>query len=799
MRRKIVFSAFFLSGMTALIYEVVWARLLTLIFGASIYGQSIALALFMGGLALGSRGAGWLSSVKPLSPLQWYAVLEGLIGVFGLASVTLPALCFPISTPSSTFDFIGRLLVCASLILPATAAMGATFPILYKVLFSEKEPSLTQISKLYLVNTLGAVLGIAVSSYWMIFSLGIQNTLFLAATVNTLLFLLLIGQKQGIEIHATPKSESSSPILVSTLGALFLCGMATMAYEVSWSRALCFSLGSSIYTFALILLAFLGGLALGAFWIEKKMPILHLRQTLCDLQTRIIIGAGVFTFLSLRLPLITERFFVLSQGIFWKVQLFEITVLFLIMAPVTVLIGASFPILCALLTQSGKPTETQIGSGYSVNTLGAIVGAMLTGFVFVPLLGPFHIFWITLAMHGLVLFLCAPPPKIKSLIKNFFMISIVVVFVWSQFQSVNTLDLMSGYYNAIYRDKNDFMPRYLAQNPTFVSSFAKRDPHHGEKKILWFRHGVTNSVAVVKNKSHTRLVIDGKTDASVGPYYESDMPTQSFLALLPLLYSQDQQEGLVVGLGSGVTAGILSLYTQQIDCLEIEKRVLEAAPYFKEYNFDVQNKANVRFLIDDARKVIRNSKKTYDFISAEPSNLWVAGVAQLFTQEYFEDCKRILKKEGVMVQWIHIYKLSCEDLKIAVHTFASVFPRLDIWGSFNFGDLFLVGWKDDSAHALSRERFNTFLKNYCYQKEMQAMSADTLESFLCFRLYSGKYQGKGPALHTDDRPILEYSAGKNMFSIEANKIFEWIEQELPQEGVPSSPNPLPQAGEDRSP
>jgi len=759
----------------------------------------------MGGLALGAQYIGrfgrQLQSYKyfsnlTLSHLQLYGILEGIIGLFGLASAALLALCFPIATNYSALDFIIRLLVCASLILPATIAMGGTFPVLYKVLSSQEgttvtEPqaltdpqalsTLTQVSKLYWINTLGALAGIALSSYWMIFSFGIRHTLFIAASVNFLLLLVFVGRKQSLRDESfslPPSNKISSPTLSSTLGSLFFCGMATMVYEVAWSRALCFSFGSSIYTFALILLAFLGGLTLGAFWIGKKMPKSrrHLQQTLCDLQTFVIIGAGVFTFLSLRLPLVTEKLFVLSGGIFWKVQLLEVAVFFLMIAPVAVCIGASFPILCELLTVSGKPTEAQIGTGYSVNTLGAIVGAMLTGFMFVPVIGPFNILWIALVLHCMVMFLSAPEPKIKSLRGNIFMIAGLVLFIWAQFQSVNTLDLMSGYYTDTYKRTNDPVPHYLANNPNFFSGYAKRNSGQKEHQLLWFRHGVANSVAVVKTNRNTRLVIDGKTDASVGPYYESDMPTQSFLALLPLLYSRNQERGLVVGLGSGVTTGILSLYTRQIDCLEIEKRVLEVLPYFKDYNCDVQNKANVRFIVDDARKVIRNSKKTYDFISAEPSNIWVSGVAQLFTQEYFEDCKRILEKDGVMVQWIHVYKLSCDDLKTAVHTFASVFPRFDIWGSFNLGDLFLVGWKDKLPHTLSPERFNTFLKNYCYQKEMQSMGADTLERFLHFRLYSGIWSQTNKNLHTDDLPILEYSAGKNMFLQEGSKIFEWIEQ-----------------------
>ncbi|EKD25961.1 MAG: spermine/spermidine synthase family protein, partial [uncultured bacterium] len=661
---SMILLAFYLSGLSALIYEIIWSRMLTMVFGASVYGQSIILTLFMGGLAIGSKLFGnHAKSVN--SPIKLYARLEGYVALFAIPTFFMTDIIYFFEIQNNSIDIPFKIFIASIFILPSTIAMGGTFPTLFKALSDHKQnhnSDMVNISNLYFINTLGALCGIVLCSYFLLPYLGMTNSLIMSIFVNVLIFAYFYLQPAVItppesDISKTSKDEISYKALI----ALFLSGFNTMLYELSWSRALNFSFGSSTFTFSLIIFSFIFGLSLGALYVKKKSELPHDRKTglICDFQLKAIIASSIFLFLSSKLPLITDLIFQYSKASFIKLHLIEVSILIIIIAPVAFYIGASFPLLCVMASKKSTPNENTIGIAYSINTTGSIFGALITGFLLIVLLGPFKVIVISIIIHLSIIYLIYKPLN-KYDIRNFsFVLLIVIVFVSFHFLFSQKQDLLSGYYSQIFLHKQPYVPKYLSDNPKFIVSAQKKSQLKTFKTDLeWFEDGLTCSVAVVSNNIRKSLLINGKPDASVGNFYYSDMPTQTFLGFIPVLFAPKLENALIVGYGSGTTTGILAQHFKTVKCLEIENKVIEASKLFREYNFDASNLPNVNIVIGDARKIIRKEKNKYDIISAEPSNIWVSGVSYLFTREYFNDCYNLLNDNGLMIQWLHLYKLS---------------------------------------------------------------------------------------------------------------------------------------------
>lgn len=757
--------------------------MLTLLFGASLYGQSIALGLFMGGLAIGSK---WIASLLPKArfPGRWYAVLEGLIGLFGMASVLLLPLCEKLEGIHPLVDPVLAFLIACLFILPPTIFMGGTFPALFKTLeslSSSSSRSLSNLSNLYTINTLGALAGIAAANYYCIPALGMKNSLLLSALLNFALFFIcwIYVKTPSRETAQTDSSSSSVPI--KPLLAIGISGFLTMLYELSWSRALFFSLGSSTYTFSLVIFSFILGLSLGAFWIKakEKMEQEKLKLLFCDLQLKSLFFAALFIFISSKLPIFSGYLFEYFHGVFWKIHGVEILLLILLISPTAFFIGASFPLTILFMARpSTPPSEKTVGLAYSINTLGSIAGSFATGFLLIPLFGAFNLIWVALIGHTLALLLIHPLPR-KSLVSGLGVVmSAIVIFLMIQSHYYSELDLIGGGFSKIYRSSGQHIPQYLLNNPAFVKAVELKQASRNRQptRIIWSKDGILSHVAVGQKGDFYNLIINGKTDASVGHFLTTDMPTQTLLAFIPLVLSPAPQKALVVGYGSGVTAGTLGKQLPQVDCLEIEKSVIEASHFFREFNLNAHENPNVRIHVGDARKFIRNTRARYDLISAEPSNLWVSGVAHLFTTDYFRECREILNDQGVMIQWIHLYKLSLSDFKTALKSFASVFPAYEIYGSFNISDLFLVGYKNKILRPEAAS-FQKILDGFAYSdsfKEIGITTFDSLQKFQILPPAGFPDTLKDTPLHTDDRPVLEYSAPKSMFLTEMKEIFEYL-------------------------
>jgi spermidine synthase len=286
-------------------------------------------------------------------------------------------------------------------------------------------------------------------------------------------------------------------------------------------------------------------------------------------------------------------------------------------------------------------------------------------------------------------------------------------------------------------------------------------PAPGELRLIYYAEGWTANVAVAEEVNGVRsLLLNGKPDASNVP--TGDMRTQLLLGHLPALMAERAGDALVIGLGSGVTAGALSTHgMRSIDCVEIEQKVAEASEYFREENRGVLHMPNFKLIVDDARNVVQHRQAQYDIITSEPSNLWMSGVANLFTQEFFQATRKRLRPGGILCQWLHLYQISPHDVLIFLKTIHSVYPHLAVW--VDGSDMLVLG--SDRPIVLDRERISQRLSVPAVRDSLapSGIDASNLYGLYVTDERIVKVLRKTLPLNTDDHPVLEFSAPRSLF------------------------------------
>lgn len=806
--RKILLILFFLSGACGLIYEVLWVRMLGLIFGNTTYAVSTVLAAFMAGLALGSWWFGKLSD-KRQNDLVFYGKLQAGIGIYCALTPLLFYLIQKIYSligtsgisPGSILLLFGTSFV---VILIPTALMGGTLPVLSKYFVGQTEDIGSNVGILYSVNTWGAVLGAFATGYILIMLLGVKGTLYLAATINLaiagVVFLLVKGVaplpvRQRETSVVTPKI--SPPSLLTTrysllvLIAIGLSGFTALTYEVVWTRVLSMVLGSSVYAFATMLCAFLAGIALGSMIYAKfsgSRTLQGAKETqaeTCDYHTRSIVNfgfleAGIGISVLLLIPVFAilpftflKIFKVIGQN-FVGFQFFQFLLAFGVMLIPTTLFGATIPLACKIYSGSRqKAVGTSVGNIYAANTIGAILGSILAGFVFIHLIGLQKTITIVAMINiGLAIILINFAPFGSRTLKGaktqakacgylmerrwvrglvtclllFFSISYVIAALqW------NKKIIASGIYQ--------YAPDYLREsslNPKKEGEIWKRKMEG--KEMLFYKEGTHFTVCVQKHQSGIiGLSIDGKTDASND--FRGDMITQLLSAHLPLLLHSNPEKVLVIGLASGVTLGAVTRWkdVKEIDCVEIEPAMIFASHYFDEYNHKPLEDKRVKIILNDARNYLLTTKKKYDIIISEPSNPWITGCAPLFTKEYYKLAKSKLKQGGIFCGWMQIYNMRPQDYKVIINTLNSVFPYISIWSAAS-GDTLILATPEKLSIDYQKLREKFIIAKPDLEKIYLNEPIDLLTKFSMTPNFNKT------KLNTDNLPLIEFSAARNLYN-----------------------------------
>jgi spermidine synthase len=787
-----VLAAFFVSGACGLIHEVVWTRLLRHVMGNTTFAVTTVLCAFMAGLALGSYLAGRIVDRRQ-DPLRVFAFLEGTIGVYCLLLPWLIGGMQPVykvlyqhtHTTFYVFSLIRFLFSGLILLVPATF-MGATLPVLTKFFTRSPERLGRSVGTLYAVNTFGAVLGAWSSGFVIMPALGVTHTLYLACLFN----LLVGGTAYGL-YRRSPKPEeataprkqdgrlnlpetrkkgkgrpgrhaavqqsvpSSSPgFQLALLVGYGLSGFAALVYEIAWTRALSLLIGSTVYAFSAMLTAFVLGLAVGAAvcarWADRLRDPLRF---LVGLQLGIGFSALLVVPVIGRLPFFVTGMIAELLDSFWLLQAGELALVLGVMLVPTMCMGAAFPVVNRLYNRESARVARAVGSVYAANTVGTILGSFAGGFLFIPGLGIQKTIVIASAINLLVgvgFFLLR---RGVALLRKAAAAVAVAFAAGAGIAAIPAWDaaLMSlgPYHEAIRMSKETALSRRT------LEEFA------GASKILYHKEDVTTTVTVKEMPGGYRsLHINGKPDASTT---FPDLPSQELVAHVPLLLHPNPKSALVLGLASGITLGSVGRHPlEQIDCVEISPAMLEAARFFDDYNYRILDDPRVKVIITDGRNHLALTDKRYDVIISQPSNPYLAGVADLFTREFFQVCRDRLAPDGVMCSWIQAYNIDLETLASIVRTFQSVFPDTTLWAS-GTSDLLMVGSRGNLSVDYSSLKLR--LQAESVAKDLSRIDIASVPDFLG-RMVMGPEGARrlaaGARIHTDDNALVEFAAPRAM-------------------------------------
>jgi spermidine synthase len=761
-----VVACFFLSGATGLVYEVLWIRMLGLVFGHTVFAVTTVLTAFMAGLGLGSWIFGRIAD-RQARPLRLYGLLEIGVGVFCLlVPVLLPlvemiyrALARGLGLSFFAFSLAQFALILA-LFLPPTTLMGATLPILSRVFATDARSLGRRVGFLYALNTFGAVVGTALAGYVLLPGLGMRATLLLAASVNLVVGALivladrrLVAPAPAVEPSAPPEavaepSGSMAPLVTAGLAA---AGAASMIYEVAWTRALSLVIGSSTYAFTAMLLAFLLGLALGSALFSRFFGARVLDPAAFG-WVQLGVGLAALGILPVfeRLPDVVVRALAVSLAPGF-VLLVEVALAVAAMLAPTLLIGAGFP--CAVQVAARGPARigVDVGRLYAMNTLGAIVGTVVAGFALIPLVGAQGAVKVAIALNlalGVAMLLAARRAVARWQWLAAGTLAVVIVAGLVRMPAWNPAVMAAG--AAVYARQYQ---RFAGQGGVARAA--------ADSRLLFYRDGLTATVSVHREGPTTFLRVNGKTDASNGV----DMHMQLMLGHLPMLLHPDARSVLVIGLGSGVTVGAVAAHpVTRVDAVEIEPAVVQAAEFFREENRDALRDARVHLALGDARNVMLASDRQWDVIVSEPSNPWIGGVATLFSEEFYALARSRLAPGGVMVQWIDGYAIRPEDLKMIVKTFRTAFPATTVWHAHGIADFILLGSVETRPFDLGRAQA-AWDASPALREDFARLGFRASRVFLADFLLAEPDTARltlGADLNTDDLLPLEFSAPRSL-------------------------------------
>jgi spermidine synthase len=680
------------SGCAALIYELVWFQMLRQLIGASAASLAVVLASFMGGICLGALAfPRWVPGAHP--PLRVYALLEAgicAIGVLLLGLLPLVGKLYLAVAGRGQAGIALRAAVGLVCLLPPTVLMGATFPAIARCLDATRA-GVARLGLLYAANIAGGVAGCLLAGFYLLrVHDAVVATLFAAAlnAAAALASLALAARASGVAAPEAPAlSRSARPRAVHWVIAV--SGFTALAAEVVWTRQLAMVFGATVFSFSVILAVFLAGLGLGS--AAGSFLARHVARPAAALGwSQLALAAAI--------PLAAHL--IGSELPFWQQNpdlgsgfaakaVHDLTRGAVALLPAALLWGAALPLALAAGAEGGLTPARLAGGLYAANTAGAILGAVLASVVMVPVAGTSATQQGLVALSGLAAWLALGPGSHAGSISG--AAPAAATPGWSaRARRLAAPVLILGFVGAT--------TQAVPPVPARVIAFGHRvaeDP--SAKTFLYVGEGAHASVAVVEHESEgvRSFHVGGKSVASSLP---EDMRLQRMLGHLPALFHPRPRSVLVVGFGTGVTAGSFVPYpeVERIVVCEVEPLVLEAAGrHFAAESYGVLEDPRVEVVHDDARHFVATTRERFDVISADPIHPWMEGSATLFSLEYYELLKARLAPGGVVAQWVPVYQIDEAAVRSAIATFVRVFPEATLWSSHLPGgrgnDLVMIG------------------------------------------------------------------------------------------------------------
>lgn len=759
------------SGACALVFQMVWIRELRLVFGATTASSAAVLAIFMAGLGLGNAILGRRIDQSPC-PLRVYGFLE--------AGIALSTALSPFLIDATQWAYIAlggqsalgtgtatvvRLAASGAIFAIPTILMGGTMPAAARAVSLDSDVHRRGVAWVYGFNTLGAVCGSALAGFFLMEALGSRAILWSACIVNLLLAATAIGLSRRLRIPSTIKplrgkapaaskpADASGPTQTVYLSAAVI-GFAFFMMEIVWYRMLGPILGGTTYTFGLILCVALLGIGLGgafytiaARWLK---PSLHLFAFTCALEAvfmafpfwygdRIALwvlhqqSAGVSSF---------------GQQVWNWFEVGSFVIL-----PAALVAGFQFPVLIAIAGTGRQGVGKQVGLTFAANTFGAIVGSLAGGFLLLPILsapGAWQgVIWL---LSGLSILLAI----VGGLLKHRLSAASVVVSLLA------ILGISQGGPTAVWRHSGIGAGRAEAVPPG--KNAEQEFLHKHRRQCIWEAEGIESSVGIIASDSLS-FIVNGKSDGNA----YGDAGTQIGLGLVGPLLHESPTSGLVIGLGTGESAGWLAQVEsmQAVDVVELEPAVLEMAQRCSAVNNDALGNSKVHLHYNDAREFLLTTRQPYDVIVSEPSNPYRAGVANLYTRDFYRAASDRLSTDGLFLQWLQGYEVDSSTVKTVLKTLRSVFPTVQIWRT-RVSDLLLVCGNSEQALSYSAASMETRLRQPAlrqgFYKAWRAIDLEgVLAHYVCgSRTIDRLLSDPSVPLNTDDRNLLEYAFAKTV-------------------------------------
>ena len=767
------YAVIFLTGAAGLIYQVAWQKYLSRLLGADSIATSIILATFLGGLSLGYYLCGKFST-RLKHPLRGFALLEGVIGIWALAFpvifAVVDALTRSWSFSAPAVILFQGVLCSAFLIGVPTVCMGGTVPLMTRGISQNLKESTNVHATIYSINTAGAVLGTLLAGFALIPSFGLPSTVRGTALVNLgacLFFLLIAGRvKPQPSVEAKPvspgKSQPTSPRFPAPIlyAVALTSGFYVMMLENVLIRFTNFAMGSSSYSFAMIVAVFILAIAVGS-WIVARLPKLPASLLFWNQFLIAVSLLGVYYTLD-TWPYWAHLIRIGSQSNpvgFWQYYSSVFVALTVLLIFPVACMGATIPIAFHELKRDLHNVGRHSGLLLSWNTVGSLAGSILGGIVLYYVMNNERVFLFSVLLAAGSVCLIARHLTGAYLLSGGLLAALAVGFmVFTPFFSQARFSI------GTFRSRGP-LPFSLSGPAAFFDSF------HKGSRLLFYDDDPISAVGVVEFDAKPPLtvnprsiMVNGKSDSSTG----LDTYTIKLSAHLPALLAKERKEVLVIGLGTGVTAGEIALYpdVEHVDVAEISPAVIEALPYFKDSTYSVHENPKLRILTGDAFRILGRSEKKWDLIISEPSNPWVTGVDLLFTQEFYRMVKSHLTDGGVFLQWTQQYDSNQEMLGTVFNTLQREFPECRLFWS-NSDDLIILATpKALTAEDVSRAG-EVLRRSDRARDSLRKLDLDSVDSLLIREIWTPSYfknMFSSFDLQTMDHPRLHYVAGKAFFN-----------------------------------
>jgi len=768
MTRGVALALTVLTGFSGLVYEVTWEKYLSTLLGSHSEAIAAVLGIFLGGLSLGYSIFGrvtraWVVSGRGGRLLVLYGLVEGSIGVY--------VLCFPslfagmlkvsafLSQGATGLGFALDVLLATILIGPPAVLMGGTIPILTQALSRSAEDATRFHALIYALNTAGAFVGALAAGFLLIPRFGLVTVMTLMGLINLSagVGFGLLGLRRVSKPTLSPASEPRKIKGFANYAAAALCvGFSMMSLQMIMIRIGGLSIGASQFAFSMVVAVFVLCIALGSFAVSalSRIP----RAALVINQWLLVGVLFVLYFLIPYAPYASHVLRTLFRDIdqaFYAYYFAVFLSLLALIGPAVILSGATLPLLFDHLRRQVDDLGEVAGRLYSWNTLGSLLGSLVSGYALLFWLDLHQVFRVALASQIAAAMMLSSRLGNRARLTSRILLGVAVLGI----VALEDWDPRSFVHGS-----------FRSRAPTELS-YSGRDAFLGPKRlaarILFYDDDPISSVAVMQQEFRPgeisrSIVNNGKSDGNT----HADYTTMSLAAILPAMLAERAESAFVIGFGTGVTVGeLLALPTmQKVVVSEISPAVVAAAPFFDFANQAVTTNPRVEMIRTDAYRALLGSDERFDVIVSEPSNPWVHGVENLFSKEFLTAARDRLNPGGVYAQWYHQYETDSKSVELVLRTYSAVFERVSIW--YGLGpDLIILGFQRQ-ARPLDFKRLSRRASSPEFRAALERSNIQSFTELLAHEIVPlGVINSAGLSgpVHSLYRPILGYQAARAFF------------------------------------